>query len=431
MLSFQKEFFYYLIMKFNFKSLIFAILFLGSFKLSFAEFKALIVGINNYQHISPNLNYAVNDAKDVRKALLSYQNWKRDNIFLLTDSSASKWGIYQAMETIGSTMTGEDTFLFFFSGHGGRAYDMEPFDEPDHYDEYLVTYDAWYIGDGIRDDEFAWWLMALIKAGTKIVAIDACYSGGIGDGELASIKVKGIGDKIPASSPILDDFCADIFRLRAKGLENDAMTIALTSSLPDQLSYETSELKNGVFTYYFTEAFRALVADKDMNFDISAEEAFDFLFPLVSSYPSISQTPTMYDSDPYHYQVITNGYAPGTNSYIHIYTDKGHYNGNETIEVKAEISHPSFPADVDLYVCLESSGEFWFLMPFLPFPSFSLNPRAILVPLSESLETNGTLFSIPLNGFSNPLTLTWYSGIFEPGTFNLYGSVFSWTFSIN
>ena len=40
---------------------------------------ALLIGINNYQHM-PNLNYAVNDAVSIKEMLMSKYNYKEDHI---------------------------------------------------------------------------------------------------------------------------------------------------------------------------------------------------------------------------------------------------------------------------------------------------------------------------------------------------------------
>lgn len=54
--------------------------------------RALIIGINKYQKVSP-LSYAIHDAKGIYDVLVDDFKFKKENITLLIDEKANKNGI--------------------------------------------------------------------------------------------------------------------------------------------------------------------------------------------------------------------------------------------------------------------------------------------------------------------------------------------------
>ena len=55
----------------------------------YKDSRALIIGINNYQNVSP-LSYAKNDAEAVFECIKSKFNFPEKNIVLLIDESATR-----------------------------------------------------------------------------------------------------------------------------------------------------------------------------------------------------------------------------------------------------------------------------------------------------------------------------------------------------
>jgi hypothetical protein len=93
---------------------------------------------------------------------------------VLTDGQATTAAIRTAMRTMSQRVGPNDLFVFFYSGHGGRAEGRPTRDtrEIDGADEYLVMHDG-----ELLDDELGT-MFDGINARMAVVALDACFAGG-------------------------------------------------------------------------------------------------------------------------------------------------------------------------------------------------------------------------------------------------------------
>lgn len=133
----------------------------------------VFVGISDYGGRANNLANTADDAVRVRDALVRGGGMPAVNGVLLTDDGATTTAFREAVDSLSQRLGPNDTFVFFFSGHGGRLprSDFQPSD-PDALDETLEYYDG-----PIRDDEMREILDAM-PAGRIILLFDACFSGG-------------------------------------------------------------------------------------------------------------------------------------------------------------------------------------------------------------------------------------------------------------
>jgi hypothetical protein len=133
----------------------------------------LSVGISDYPGSANDLPECANDAIKIAEALRNQGLTAPDREFLFTDARATLPNIRDAIQRIASQIRPDDTFVFFYSGHGGqnegRSNDSR---ELDGIDEYLFLYDG-----PLMDDDLGR-LFDQIHARTSLAAIDACYSGG-------------------------------------------------------------------------------------------------------------------------------------------------------------------------------------------------------------------------------------------------------------
>lgn len=187
---------------------------------------ALIVGINNYTHIT-SLNRATNDAADLVATL-------RDgaiptNISLLTDVQATKQAILAGLEQLARQAKPGDTALFYMSGHGGRT------GEDNNVSAYFCPVEASMLNleqTCINSEELTTALRA-IKAARLIVLLDTCYSGGIGSPRHNRSKLScGLTQH-------------DITTL----VEGQGRVI-LAASRPDEVAWELHGMRNGLFTHF-------------------------------------------------------------------------------------------------------------------------------------------------------------------------------------
>jgi hypothetical protein len=133
----------------------------------------VFAGISNYGGRMNDLAYTAEDAVRVRNAMIRGAGMPSANGVLLTDNDATSANLRRSIQSLATRVGPDDTFVLFFSGHGGRMprIDFQPSD-PDALDETLEFFDA-----GITDDEMREVLEA-VPAGRIILLFDACFSGG-------------------------------------------------------------------------------------------------------------------------------------------------------------------------------------------------------------------------------------------------------------
>lgn len=152
------------------------------------ERHALLIGIGQYPEESGwSIIHGDNDVRIIKQLLIG-QSFKEDNIASLINSSATKSNIMSALNELRSRAEQGDVVYIHFSGHGQQVTDLDG-DEPDHYDEAWIPYDAlkkyeagvYEGGNHILDDELNLYLNGLrSKVGPRgkiVLVADACHSG--------------------------------------------------------------------------------------------------------------------------------------------------------------------------------------------------------------------------------------------------------------
>lgn len=133
----------------------------------------LFAGISDYPAGTNDLPECANDAIKLAEALRENNLLTADHQVLLTDAQATVGNIRSAMQRMASQVGPQDIFVFFYSGHGGQTGSTTDARELDGTDEYLAVYDGQLV-----DDELGR-LFDGIRARISVVAIDACFSGGL------------------------------------------------------------------------------------------------------------------------------------------------------------------------------------------------------------------------------------------------------------
>lgn len=134
----------------------------------------LFAGISDYAPPNTDLQYTADDALRIRDALLRGGGMRAADAFTFLDSDATVGALTAAIRDIARRMQPEDTFVMFYSGHGGqeRRSGGPTASDPDAMDETLTLYDG-----SLRDDELAS-LFDEIENGTVLLWLDSCFSGG-------------------------------------------------------------------------------------------------------------------------------------------------------------------------------------------------------------------------------------------------------------
>ncbi len=133
----------------------------------------LFAGISDYQPPTTDLAYTAEDATRIRDALIGGGGMQAEDAYTLVDADATIANITAAIRAIARRMQPDDTFVMFYSGHGGQVPRSAPTtSDPDGLDETLALYDG-----PLLDDELSS-LFDEIEQGTVLLWLDSCFSGG-------------------------------------------------------------------------------------------------------------------------------------------------------------------------------------------------------------------------------------------------------------
>ena len=149
----------------------------------------------------------MNDATYFQSNLVARGGWSQSNTRLLTDSSATKTAIRNAISTFAANAVPGDTFIYYHSSHGGSATDAGG-----NYtkDVCLCTYNAEYQDYELASD------LASFASGVKVVVVaDTCNSGGL---------FKGMGKNYGKGGAISFDIAARVSALIDSQREKEAAT---------------------------------------------------------------------------------------------------------------------------------------------------------------------------------------------------------------
>lgn len=186
--------------------------------------KALIVGIDHYEHID-NLSGCVNDAHSVRAALERQADGTLNfpNPNLLTGTSATQQVSKRALKDAARELFADDAeiALFYFAGHG-----------------YIEDTGGFLCGSDSETGDDGLSLQELItfantsEARNKVIVLDSCHSGAVGDDPVSG----GIAEL------------------------SDGLTV-LTASTKDQYASEIPGGGAGIFTNLFVDALNGAAAN--------------------------------------------------------------------------------------------------------------------------------------------------------------------------
>ena len=180
--------------------------------------KALVIGINDYGNSNHNLAGCINDADKITEILERNGNGDVNfNVKKMLDVKTKGELNGQIRECFSGN---EDVALFYFSGHGYL----------DTYGGYVVTPDCSNFDMGVSMQE----ILNIVNASmcqNKVVILDCCHSGSIGNVQTAGQQLAAIGDGV---------------------------TI-LTASRPEEPSMEVGG--RGVFTSLLIDALNGGAAD--------------------------------------------------------------------------------------------------------------------------------------------------------------------------
>ncbi len=206
---------------------------------------AVVIGISDYRGKQYDLQYCDDDAQDMYNYLIA-KGYPEGNIKLLLNGGAKAKAIMAAIDWLNSWENQTSEVVFFYSGHG-TTYDGYDDGDTEYTDETIISADLYLILDGQLSAKFS-------DFGSQKISFtfDSCFSGGM--------------DDLSGTGRVITTACGE-----------------------EELSWETSDLQHGVFTYYFMEGLSAYH---------NVEDAYADAEPEVISYTNGDQHPKLFDNYP-------------------------------------------------------------------------------------------------------------------------------------
>jgi hypothetical protein len=240
----------------------------------------LFAGISDYQPPNTDLEYTAEDAMRIRDALIDGGGMRADDAYTLVDDEATVGNVTSAIRDIASRMGPDDTFVMFYSGHGGQVArsDGPTASDPDAMDETLTLYDGDLLDDELRA------LFDEIDRGTVLLWLDSCYSGGFAKDIVSAPGRMGIfSSEEDITSNVANKFRAGGYLSHfldeaiAQGLADDdgdrAITaIELSQYLHERYRADVKSTQRAVVRTEMTLGYQHLVVDR------GSIGAFDVLF---------------------------------------------------------------------------------------------------------------------------------------------------------
>ncbi|MGV8122064.1 MAG: ankyrin repeat domain-containing protein [Candidatus Xenobiia bacterium LiM19] len=242
---------------------------------------ALVVGINDYKKEVTPLRCAVQDAQVFRKVLVESAGFDDGDVFLLTSDQTGyrvpeRTNIIRWISYIKQNVDKNDTFIFFFSGHGmdtdkgGYLLTMDA----DPYSVETLDSSSLKISDLKKSIEE-------MKVARTVLFIDACRND----------PRSGKGD---AKNPLSDRFSKNlIIRQSTKEKDQSAFSATFFSCKVGERSYEWSEKSMGFFSYFLAAGLMGEALDEKGKVSIDSLDRFisQRVFQAVKRERGEDQTP--------------------------------------------------------------------------------------------------------------------------------------------
>lgn len=235
-----------------FKAVFVLLLLCSSFaRLNAQKTYVVSVGLGEYKYpqVAPPLPCSVGDARSVSRFFHSYNG---SSVFMLLNENATRVHILKVLKREFAKSTANDEIIFVYSGHGIQG-GLTCYETKDM--NSIITYDE------IQN------IMKSAKARRKIILAMACYSGGL--------TLQGNNS-----------------RQKRRSTQNTSVML-YTSSRPNEVSWERSDMTNSFFMSRILEGFRG-AADSNRDRKVTARELFNYVNPHVISDTNGQQHPQLW-----------------------------------------------------------------------------------------------------------------------------------------
>jgi uncharacterized caspase-like protein len=248
---------------------------------------ALVVGVGKFKNGITPLQYSVRDATLFYRFLIEQAGFTKNNTYFLADQNATASNVVKYLNGIRNAAQDDDLVVVYMSSHGTP---------PDKFGGvYIVTYDT-----EVNPRERVWHTSVAetalkdfvenLKARRLVMVLDTCYSNGAyraipgflppgGKSLGAGDETEGYGVSTAqgkrlfgAKDIVLEDQPRQASSTgKSIGSQESYGKVLISASSSGEKSWESDQLRNSVFTYYFVDGMK--------RYDGSVKDAFDYSKP--------------------------------------------------------------------------------------------------------------------------------------------------------
>ena len=246
-----------------------------------AEKWALLVGINKYQYDVSPLRYCVADVAAFRQALVNVAGFKPEKVILMTDEMTDEMqpihvNIIMQLEVLANRIQPDDTFVFYFSGHGmsrdGRSFLLAT--------NSMTNTEGTLEASSVSLDSVSR-ILSRVSAQQLLTIIDACRSN----------PTSGRDDQ---DNLLTNDFTRGIKIKRLPNVTGKPnVNATLYACSIGERAYEWPQRGHGVFSYYLLEGLKGGAANNQGEVTVNslAEYTQSKVVDWTRDYRDRKQTP--------------------------------------------------------------------------------------------------------------------------------------------
>jgi hypothetical protein len=203
---------------------------------------ALVIGISKFSRPQYNLKFAAKDAMDFRDFLINEQRFAGDHIKVLLNEQSTRQAIMSAFgdSWLPRVVMPGDLVVIYISTHG------TPSSQDAGAQNYIVAYDTdkdALFGTGVNMNDLCAQIKQRVRTDRVLIVLDTCYSGAAASGARGLVR-------------------SDNFDPEA--IAQGSGRLVISSSSPNEQSWESKQYQNGIFTHCLINALRQKSGKSDV-----------------------------------------------------------------------------------------------------------------------------------------------------------------------
>jgi WD40 repeat protein len=251
------------------------------------------IGISEFKDANYNLTYASKDANDIASSYRQSGVFSNVVVHPFINDNATKENILKVKEILMKTKV-DDYVLLFVASHGLLDNNLNYF---------IATYDIDFnnpSAKGLPYEEMEN-ILDGIPALKKLILIDACHSGEVDKDDVmladaivsgGAVSARGFKTVKKKEDQLGVENSFELMQELFADLRRGTGAMVISSAGGAEFAFESSEWKNGVFTYSVLEGIRTGKADANRDGEIRVSELRDYVFARVKELTQGKQNPT-------------------------------------------------------------------------------------------------------------------------------------------